>query len=120
VRRINSSGVREWVNFIRDLSTTAEITLSHCRPVIVAQLNMIFNFGGKARVTSFYAPYACSRCDREEEMLVSLEAHFAGRDFALMPEFRCSGCGGSMQFDEVAERYLVFLRDQKRTSNGAT
>jgi len=110
VRRINSSGVREWMNFIWGLSTTAEVTLSHCRPVIVAQLNMIANFGGRARVSSFYAPYACPRCDHEEERLVSIDTHFANKDFTHMPRFPCSSCNGTMQFDEIIDRYLDFLR----------
>jgi len=109
VRRINSSGVREWVNLMRDLSTAAKVTLSHCRPVIITQLNMISNFGGKARVSSFFAPYECSRCDREEERLVAIDTHFASKDFTRMPQFQCSACDGTMRFDEVVDRYLGFL-----------
>ena len=30
VRRINSCGVREWVNFVRDLPGVTELTFTHC------------------------------------------------------------------------------------------
>jgi anti-anti-sigma regulatory factor len=110
VQRINSSGVREWMNFIRDLSAAADVTLSHCRPAIITQLNMISNFGGKARVSSFFAPYTCSRCDREEDRLVSIDTHFASRDFTRMPRFQCGACDATMRFDEVVDRYLCFLQ----------
>jgi len=110
VRRINSSGVREWMDFIRIVSSGADVTLSHCRPAIITQLNMIANFGAEARVSSFFAPYTCARCDREEEKLVSIDTHFESRDYTRMPRFQCSACEGSMRFDEVVDRYLSFLR----------
>jgi anti-anti-sigma regulatory factor len=112
VRRINSGGVREWVNFIDALTSTAEVTLSHCSPAVVAQLNMIFNFCGQAKVRSILAPYACSRCDREEERVVDLETHFPERDYSQMPHFSCSACGAPMDFDEVVDRYLSFLQEE--------
>jgi hypothetical protein len=111
VRRINSGGVREWVNFIRDLTYAADVTLSHCSPAIVTQLNMIYNFRGSAKVRSFLAPYTCSRCDREEEMLIDPSQHFPTGRFDHMPDFNCNACGGTMEFDEVADRYLGFLRE---------
>lgn len=111
VRRINSGGVREWVNIMRDLSSTSmDVTPTHCTPVIVAQLNMIYSFCGKARVLSFYAPYACSRCDHEEEKLIYVQTHFPTHDFTRMPAFHCSVCGENMEFDEIVERYLGFLK----------
>jgi hypothetical protein len=110
VRRINSSGVRIWMNFLHALSAAADVTLSHCRPAIITQLNMIANFGGEARVSSFFAPYTCARCDREEERLVSVETCFARRDFTRMPRFKCGACEGTMRFDEVVDRYLSFLQ----------
>ena len=110
VRRINSGGVREWVQFMRNLSTESSITLTHCTPVIVAQLNVISVFCGKARVLSFYAPYACSRCDREEEKLIYVQMHFPRNDFSRMPDLHCSACGAAMEFDDMVERYLGFLK----------
>ena len=108
VQRINSGGVREWIQFMRDLSVE-NVTLTHCTPVIVAQLNMIYSFCGKARVLSFFAPYACSSCDREEEKLIYVQTHFPNHDFTRMPQFHCA-CGGTMEFDDMVERYLGFLR----------
>jgi len=110
LRRINSFGVREWVNFVRDLPGVIELTFSHCSPAIVAQLNMIYSFRGKAQVRSFFAPYACSRCEREEEKLFHSESDFPKRDFTRMPTIECA-CGGRLEFDDVVERYLGFLRE---------
>ena len=126
VRRINSCGVREWVNFVRDLapapgntSGVTDLVFTHCSPAIVTQLNMIYNFRGRAKVRSFLAPYVCKACDHEEDKLLEEQTHFAianvgsggpGR-VRRPPEFNCEKCGGRMEFDDLPERYLSFLND---------
>lgn len=109
VRRINSCGVREWVNFVRDLPHVTELSFSHCSPAIVTQLNMIYNFRGSARIRSFYAPYVCEACGHEEEKLVDVSAAPTGK--LDLPSFACSQCGAVMEFDDLPERYLSFLAE---------
>ncbi len=109
VRRINSCGVREWVNFVRDLPQVSELTFTHCSPAIVTQLNMIYNFRGAAKVRSFLAPYVCESCNHEEEQLLDLQTHFPKKDLRSVPEFKCEKCGATMEFDDLPERYLSFL-----------
>jgi hypothetical protein len=109
VRRINSCGVREWVNFVRDLPHVTELSFSHCSPAIVTQLNMIYNFRGAAKIRSFYAPYVCEACGYEEEKLVEVPAGRQLRD--PLPSFACSLCGAAMEFDDLPERYLSFLAE---------
>lgn len=109
VRRINSCGVREWVNFVRDLPHVTELSFSHCSPAIVTQLNMIYNFRGAARIRSFYAPYVCERCGQEEEKLVDVSSQAGGRH--ELPSFPCSQCGAALEFDDLPERYLSFLAE---------
>ena len=111
VRRINSCGVREWVNFVRDLPGVTELTFTHCSPAIVTQLNMIYNFRGAASVRSFYAPYVCESCNTEEERLLDVDTHFANANVGDPPEFRCERCKQPLQFDDLPERYLSFLTE---------
>jgi hypothetical protein len=111
VRRLNSCGVREWVNFVRDLPRVTELTFARCSPAVVGHLNVISNFRGPAKVRSFLAPYVCERCHREEEKLLSVEQDFASRDLSRVPELRCAGCGAPMEFGDVPGRYLLFLAD---------
>jgi len=112
VRRINSCGVREWVNFVRGLTHLAgtDLTFVACSPAIVTQLNMIYNFRGPAKVRSFLAPYVCTHCDTEEEKLLDVATHFPGRG-RLPPTFTCTRCSSPMEFDDLPERYLSFLND---------
>jgi len=111
VRRINSCGVREWVNFVRDLPQVSDLTFTHCSPAIVTQLNMIYNFRGPAKVRSFLAPYVCDKCNREEEKLLDVRTHFSTRDLSKLPDFRCEKCRGPLEFDDIPERYLAFLAE---------
>ena len=109
VRRINSCGVREWVNFVRDLPGVTDLVFTNCSPAIVTQLNMIYNFRGPAKIRSFYAPYVCDVCNKEEEKLLEMQTHFPDRDISKVPEFRCGKPDCALEFDDIPERYLAFL-----------
>jgi hypothetical protein len=111
VERINSCGVREWVNFMRALdgfSMVTELEMHACSPAVVGQLNTISNFRGMGRVASLLAPYLCERCDVEETRLV--EVALRPVETAL-PSFPCPRCGEPMEFDDLPDRYLSFLKE---------
>jgi hypothetical protein len=110
ITRINSCGVREWVNFVRGLEGVRALWFSRCSPPVVLQLNTIYNFRGRARVSSFMAPYVCEACHSDEYKLLDVAEHFPDRR-AHVPAFRCKKCGGVMVFDELPERYLSFLSE---------
>jgi ABC-type transporter Mla MlaB component len=110
VRRISSTGVREWIDFMRALEGRCTVSLIRCSPASVTQLNLIANFRGPAQVESFIAPYDCAGCGCECEVL--LDAVGATRG---VPPVECPDCGTEMDFAELPERYLTFLVDQART-----
>ena len=107
IRRINSCGVREWVNFVRDLPAARRLTFTACSTAVVTQLNMIYNFRGPARIRSFHAPYVCDACGHDDDLLV--EVGEGGR--VELPAPSCPRCGAEMQFDDLPERYLSFLAE---------
>lgn len=107
IRRINSCGVREWVNFVRDLPEASALTFTACSTAFVTQLNMIYNFRGPARIRSFHAPYTCDVCGHDEDLLIEV-----GPDSKVeLPTPSCPRCGDVMQFDDIPERYLSFLAE---------
>jgi hypothetical protein len=108
VTRINSTGVRTFVNFISNLPSVSELFFSHCSPAIVTQLNTIYNFRGRAKVRSLYAPYVCEACGVEERKLLDVRALGVP---PTVPAFSCARCGGPMEFDDLPERYLSFLKE---------
>jgi hypothetical protein len=119
VTRINSCGVREWVNLMRELDEVTDLVFARCSPTVVTQLNSIYNFRGRARVASFFAPYVCEVCRVDEYKLLDVEEHFPDRTELHVPAFRCPRCGGVMMFDELAERYLAFLAEPDQSEEGA-
>jgi hypothetical protein len=105
IARINSCGVREWVNFIRALPNGCTVELEKCTPAVVSQLNMISNFAGTARILSVHAPFVCDQCGHEEDVLINVETGKAPK----LAEMRCKSCGGPMEFDDVEDSYFSFL-----------
>ncbi len=111
IRRINSAGVREWIEFVRNLPDVTELRLVGCSKVSVAQLNLIDNFCGPARVESFWAPYCCA-CGNEREILLEARDACGGGPCSLTaPPVMCE-CGQVMELDELPDRYFLFLADQ--------
>jgi ABC-type transporter Mla MlaB component len=109
VQRINSAGVREWVNFIKDLSTKIQVELAECSPPMVDQLNVFANFSGAARVVSIQAPFLCIDCDIESVVVVEL----AGSPTIPPASPNCDKCGELMEFDNLLDSYFRFLEYHK-------
>ncbi|HUQ00896.1 MAG TPA: hypothetical protein VM261_00315 [Kofleriaceae bacterium] len=113
IERINSCGVRDWVNWLGKLeSQSTRAVLVECSPAIVAQINLVNNFTGSGVVKSFYVPYFCPECDEEKVLLV--EAADMGSGPHEPPTCRCDECDLVMDFDDMADSYFAFLSNQKK------
>lgn len=109
VRRINSFGVRAWIDAIRRVPAEANLEFIECPPPVIDQINMVAGFLGKGRVVSFYAPMTCEACDIEVNELFQVAAVRAGGGRLL--EVKCPKCGRPMEVDDLEEQYLLFMRD---------
>lgn len=108
VERINSFGVREWISFLRLFEGRGgALVLEGCSLPIVAQMAVVQNFLGPARVRSFYAPYLCRGCKAESVELI--EVADLGRDRKLPPR-RCR-CGGTSELDAF-DTFTAFLGER--------
>lgn len=104
VTTIDSCGVRNWVNFMRE-NKDRKIMFEHCSPVVVRQMNMIPNFVAHAEVLSIYVSLACNSCNDEKLELIEKE------DFGEIPRRRCQNCGdGDLELDTPTEQYFAFLK----------
>jgi len=113
IERINSCGVRDWVNWLGRIEKNgAKPVLVECSPAIVAQINLVNNFTGNGVVKSFFAPYFCPNCDREKVLLV--EAAELGSAPHKAPTCRCDECDGVMDFDDMEDSYFAFLSSAKK------
>jgi len=107
VETINSCGVREWVHFVKALtSARGPFELARCSPAIVRQLNTISNFCGSGRVSSVMLPYCCDDCGQEE--YVELELLPKPSSYELLPQIPCAACGRVAVFDDLPDNYLGF------------
>jgi hypothetical protein len=108
IRRINSYGVRQWVDAMRNMSEDARVVFVRCSPPMVEQMNMIHGFLGRGELRSFYAPMICPECEEPENQLFELEACRAAG--GKLPAVKCPTCGALMEVDDIESQYLFFLR----------
>jgi anti-anti-sigma regulatory factor len=108
VERINSNGIRDWVNWMSALERNGtRPVLVSCSPAIVAQINLVKNFTGHGAVKSFQVPYHCRECDEDKVILV--ETSEMSSPGAPPPTVRCESCDRDMDVDEMPESYFAFL-----------
>jgi anti-anti-sigma regulatory factor len=118
IERINSCGVRDWVNWLSKLETNGtRSVLVECSPAIVAQINLVNNFTGSGVVKSFYVPYFCPECDEEKVLLV--EASDMGPPPHEPPTCRCDECDLVMDFDDMPDSYFAFLSNQRKLADAS-
>jgi anti-anti-sigma regulatory factor len=107
---INSLGVRDWIRLQAAATKQGiQLELRRVAEVIIHQLNMIIATRGTSHVTSFFAPYACDACGREESLLVDAVAHGAALAQMQPPAMTCPECAAQMAFNDFPERYFSFL-----------
>lgn len=107
---INSLGVRDWIRMQAAAQQAGlAVELRRASEPLVHQLNMIIATRGAAQVISFYAPYACDSCGREESLLVDAVAERERLLRLEPPQMACPECGAAMAFNDFPERYFSFL-----------
>lgn len=111
-RRISSDSIQTWLDLIRSLRGACKIRLTECPIQFVQQANAISNLLENTEVVSFFAPYVCTRCGLDEERLIDVAKDMrdaAGKLSHRPPSYTCLRCGVAMAFDDIPERYFMFL-----------
>ena len=107
---INSLGVRDWIRMqAAAQARRLAVELRRVAEPLIHQLNMIIATRGAATVTSFFAPYACDACGREESLLIDAIAHSERLVKLEPPPMTCPECAAEMAFNDFPERYFSFL-----------
>jgi anti-anti-sigma regulatory factor len=113
IKKISSFGIREWVDFIKQVGGHVdEIVLIECAPKVVDQLNMVGNFAGKGRVFSFYAPFRCDYCDNDARVLFQVDRDWEVVKSMKPAERPCDKCGEPQYFDEDPTTYFSYIVSQ--------
>lgn len=115
IDRINSCGVRDWVNWLGRIEKQgARLVFVNCSPAIVAQINLVHNFTASGVVKSFYAPYFCKHCEKEKLLRLETRELAKSAPIATAPTCRCDECDRPMEFDDMEESYFAFLNNAKK------
>ena len=119
VQRINSSGVRRWVQAVAQLNQV-EIHYMNCSCPVVEQLSMVPEFlGRKNTVESFDARYVCENCNYSHifNLVVGFDVKAGLQKYDDGPERFCPKCNSKMEFDHNPDSYLYFLTKLPKTKN---
>lgn len=116
---INSLGIRNWVQWIREVEGTYKDTqffFQNCPVCIVNQLNMLKGFlPSQSKVTSLYVPFFCEECESSEEPLLVLGGDIrvsgSSENFSItLPEVKCNcGAENPMEVDIPPRKYFRFI-----------
>ncbi|MCB9091586.1 MAG: hypothetical protein H6621_08875 [Halobacteriovoraceae bacterium] len=109
VKMMNSSGVKNWFNFIHSIPDAIKLNYKNVPPVIIMQMNLVEGFLTKnTTVESFYAPYYDESNDCEVfKLLVTSELQGLNA-----PTFKNED-GEDLEFDAIEEVYFKFLEKLK-------
>jgi hypothetical protein len=107
---INSLGIRQWMRFVAAAQEReVKLRLRRVSEPMVGQMNMIEAARGTAEIESFFAPYGCDGCGREDSILLDTSAHAALISPTTAPSMPCPECGHLMVMHEAPQRYFLFL-----------
>ena len=109
VRLINSIGLAIWLRFLREIPDHVAYRFAHCSVAFCTQASCAPTVIGRGRVDSFFAPYICPACDQEIEKELEADS-FTDPEAPEPPRFICASCGADLLFDDLPERYFLFLR----------
>ena len=109
VSRINSTGVREWLHFIRNVDTS-KLTFVNISPAMVQQIAMVANILPVDRIESLALPFLCDECDHEHTMYVKTAEAL---ETAEKPRV-CPNCdtADALVFDDLVEVYLGWVKSE--------
>ncbi len=102
-------GVSRWIKFMRQIPEGVDYSFQRCSPAFCTQAGYLPGMLRQGLITSFQAPYICDSCDREA--LEEVDVGAMGEASPPTPPVRaCRACGAEMEFDEMPERFFLFLR----------
>jgi len=102
---INSCGIRDFINLLKEIPSSAIVEYEKCPPLFIQQVNIVNGFlSSQRRVVSLYAPYI--GVEDEDEL-----NHFIDVRNLNISEIQkmISVQGKDYEFDGVVEKYFRFL-----------
>lgn len=111
IDRLTSYGIRAWVGMMNAIDPDY-CGFLNCRPPVITQFNMVFDFGGDGEILSLHLPYRCSHCGDDFTELVDLRDEYGRVSGFEVPDLVCPSCGSDASFDGVPGSYLEYVSRQ--------
>lgn len=114
IQSISSSGVREWMQWQRQLHHRVKhVVLCECSPAVMDKLQAVSNFNERGYISSFYVRFFCPVCEIERAALIDIDEIKNDGTFHV-PDTRCDSCDSMMAFDESMDAFSLFVRELGR------
>ena len=113
ITRINSIGLREWIQALSAILPQIHLTFEECSPMVVYQMNMIPFFVERATIQSVYAPYYCEEDDEQQNFLINIDDY---QHTHQIPSFQCPKHQVDYLFDDDPESFFYFIKLAKNYS----
>jgi len=108
IHKITSFGVKLWIDFLKKIPDSYEISYVNCSISFVDQANMISNFVQKGQIKSYHAPFICKNENEFDVTLKTGEVGYSEEEY-LVKDIKCKQCGAESELDEFPEDYFGFL-----------
>jgi hypothetical protein len=107
VRRINSTGIRNWLRWMDELSHPLVLREVPCN--VVVELSLIPRLSKNVSVRSVRAPYYNPETGETEHLLIDSKMLDWIRKHKQVPKMQAEGSGCELEFDEDENNYFGFL-----------
>ena len=107
---INSSGTRDWIQFIRKFEQGRAVTYINCPPDLITTFNNIVASVGNGTVESLQRAYHCPDCQSNQTVLLQKGKHFQIGQVPKEKVIKCPNCSNELEPEEAAEDYFKFLQ----------
>lgn len=115
VTRIQSCGIREWIQLINPYKNLSFV-YTNCPKIIIDQINMLDGFLPKnGMVQSFYVPYYNEESGSEKQVLFTYGTEYDKQGIYPPKEVRDEN-GNLMEMDVVEAKYFKFLRNLRQVA----
>lgn len=113
ISSINSVGVRKFLAFTLSYSPK-KFEFLECTPEFIANVNVIPQMLGspadETQIKTFYVPFSCENCKRNENILYERTAIKLNADGEVIPpKAKCSRCAEDLDLDVEPTEYFMFL-----------
>ncbi len=113
VKRWNSTGVRDWMQWLQTHTKLGVVfVLVDVSVSTVAQLNLTGRFQNLTEVYSICLPYFCEACNLEHSTVMSV-SELQAQERRSAPVLSCSACGENLEFDDIEEAFFHFVPTQR-------